>query len=91
MFEWGLSNTYSVLLVLTCVALIAIVIALDRARRAEIVRLRINVQQLSESVIALQAAEQRRFLLELKAIGESASANSAKASSEESKHQSTTA
>jgi len=73
------------------------VIALDRARRAEILRLRNEVKQLSQSVRALEAAEQRRFILELKAIGEGAerasTTSSAKVStiSESGKHQNTAA
>jgi hypothetical protein len=91
MVEWALSNLYSVVLVLTCLALITIVLALNRARRAEIVRLQNEIEQLSLGIRELQAAEQRRFLLELKAIGVGAGANAAKANSEVGKGQSTAA
>jgi hypothetical protein len=97
MFEWALSDLHSVILVLICVALVTIVIALNRARRAEIVRLQNEVKQLSLSLRALQAVEERRFILELKAIGKGAEpaidSSSAKVSaiSDGGKHQSAAA
>jgi sensor domain CHASE-containing protein len=66
MLEWALSDAHSVLLILICVALIVVVTALNRARRAEIRRLQKEVKQLSQIVRELETAEQRRFILEIR-------------------------
>ena len=66
MYDWPLNDAHLVLLVLVCVALITSVIVLTRVRRAEFARLQNEVKQLSVSVKALEAAEQRRFIVELK-------------------------
>ena len=72
-----LNDPHFVLLVLSCAAVITIgslVTALNRIPRAEFARLLQNkqlsklqneVEQLSEKVKALEAAEERRFLMEL--------------------------
>jgi uncharacterized membrane protein (DUF106 family) len=73
MYDWLLNNPHFVILVLSCVAVIAIgliVTALTKVRRAEFARLQNEVKELSEHVKALQVAEQRRFLKELKSQGE---------------------
>jgi hypothetical protein len=97
MFESALSDANFVLFALMCIVPIAIVTAMYRARRAEIVRLQNEVKQLSQSVKALEAAEQRRFIMELKSKNAGAepalAASSAKVSAipEGGKHQSTAA
>jgi hypothetical protein len=66
---WPLNDAHLVLFVLSCLAVITIgslVSALTRVRRAEFARLQNEVKQLSEKVKALEIAEQRRFLVELK-------------------------
>jgi len=68
MYNWPLNDSHLVLLVLSCLAVIAIgliVSALTRVRRAEFARLQKEVKQLSEEIKALQVAEQRRLLMEL--------------------------
>jgi len=69
MYDWPLNDAHLLLLVLICVALITIVATLTRVRRTEFGRLQNEVKQLSESVKALEAAEQRRFIVELKSNG----------------------
>jgi uncharacterized membrane protein (DUF106 family) len=72
MYEWLLNNTHFVILVLSCVVVIAvglIVTAMTQVRRGEFARLQNEVKELSEHVKALQVAEQRRFLKELKSQG----------------------
>jgi hypothetical protein len=96
MFQSTLSDALLVLFALICVALIATVIALVRAR-AEFVRLQNEVKQLRQSVKALEAAEQRRFIMELKSKGAAeeptvaASSATVSAISESGRHQSTAA
>jgi hypothetical protein len=66
---WPLNDAHLVLFVLSCLPVITIgslVSALTRVRRAEFVRLQNEVKQLSVKVKALEVAEQRRFLVELK-------------------------
>ena len=68
MYDWLLHNALFVLLVL-CAAVITIgliVTALTKVRRAEFARLQDEIKELSEQVKALEVAEQRRFLKELK-------------------------
>jgi hypothetical protein len=68
MYNWPLNDAHLVFLILSCLAVIAIgsiVSALTRVRRAEFTRLQKEVTQLSEEIKALQAAEQRRLLMEL--------------------------
>lgn len=70
---WPLNDAHLVLLVLSCLAVITIgslVSALTRVHRAEFERLQNEVKQLSEKVKALEIAEQRRFLVELKSKAE---------------------
>ncbi len=69
MYDWPLNDAHLLLLVLICVALIIIVATLTRVRRAEFGRLQNEVKQLSEIVKALEVAEQRRFIVELKSNG----------------------
>jgi uncharacterized membrane protein (DUF106 family) len=67
MYDWLLHNALFVLLIL-CAAVITlglIVTALTKVR-AEFSRLRDEIKELSEQVKALEVAEQRRFLKELK-------------------------
>ena len=85
MYDWLLNDAHLVLLVLIFVALITIVATLTRVRRAEFARLQNEVKQILDCVKSLEAAEQRRFIVELKsncAGGESASATKVVASSE---------
>ena len=68
MHDWLLNNALFVLLVL-CAAVITIgliVTALTKVHRAEFARLQNEIKGLSEQVKALEVAEQRRFLKELK-------------------------
>jgi uncharacterized membrane protein (DUF106 family) len=68
MYDWLLNNALFVLLVL-CAAVITIgliVTALTKVLRAEFARLQDEIKELSEQVKALEVAEQRRFLKELK-------------------------
>jgi hypothetical protein len=68
MYNWPLNDAHLVLLILFCLAVItigSIVGALTRSRAA-FARLHNEVTQLSEEIKALQVAEQRRFLMELK-------------------------
>jgi hypothetical protein len=96
MFESTFSGAQFILFVLICVALIATVIALIRAR-AEFVRLQNEVKQLRQSVKALEATEQRRFIVELKSKGAgeeptiAASSTKVSAIPESGRHQSTAA
>ena len=72
MYDWLLNNALFVLLVL-CAAVITIgliVTALTKVRRAEFARLQDDIKELSEQVKALEVAEQRRFLKELKSHSE---------------------
>ena len=72
MYDWLLNNALFVLLVL-CAAVITIgliVTALTKVRRAEFARLQDEIKELSEQVKALEVAEQRRFLKELKSHSE---------------------
>jgi hypothetical protein len=58
-----------ILLVLSCAAVItigAIVTGLTRVPRSEFARLRDEVKHLSKKIKALEAAEERRFQMELK-------------------------
>jgi sulfite exporter TauE/SafE len=66
MSAWVLSDTHSVLLIIIGVALVVIVTALNMARRAEIRRLQNEVKRLTQNVRNLEAAEQRRFIMEFK-------------------------
>jgi hypothetical protein len=62
-------DPYFVLLILFCAAVIAIgstVTALSRVPRADFARLQNHLKELSERVKVLEAAEQRRFIRELK-------------------------
>ena len=73
MYDWPPNDAHFVLLVLACVAVItigSIVTALTKVRRAEFARLQNEVKQLSEKIEALEVAEQRRFLMELKSNSE---------------------
>jgi hypothetical protein len=73
MYDWLPNNAHFVLLVLSCAAVITIgliVTALTKVRRAEFARLQDEVKELSELVKALEVAEQRRFLKELKSHSE---------------------
>jgi hypothetical protein len=73
MYDWLLNNAHFVLLALSCAAVISvglIVTALTKVRRAEFARLQDEVKELSELVKALEVAEQRRFLKELKSHSE---------------------
>jgi hypothetical protein len=64
---WPLNDAHLVLFVLSCLPVITtLVSALTRVRRAEFARLQNKVKQLSVKVKALEVAEQRRFLVELK-------------------------
>jgi Tfp pilus assembly protein PilN len=78
MYYWPLNDAHLVLLVLACVAVIiigSIVTALTTVRRAEFSRLQNEVKQLSmmqnevkrlsKKIKALEADEERRFLMEL--------------------------
>jgi hypothetical protein len=70
-----LNDAHFVLLILSCAAAItigSIVTALTRVRRADFVRLRNELRELSEQVRALDVAEQRRFLRELNSHSEGA-------------------
>jgi uncharacterized membrane protein (DUF106 family) len=72
MYDWLLNNALFVLLVL-CTAVITIgliVTVLNKVRRAEFFRLQDEIKELSEQVKALEVAEQRRFLRELKSHSE---------------------
>ena len=85
MYDWLLNDAHLVLLVLIFVALITIVVTLTRVRRAEFARLQNEVKQILDCVKSLEAAEQRRFIVELKsncAGGEPASATKVVAISE---------
>ena len=66
--DWLLNNAHFVPIVpsLAIVAVGLIVTAMTKVRRAEFVRLQKEVKELSEHVKALEVAEQRRFLKELK-------------------------
>ena len=66
MYDWLLNDAHLVLLVLIFVALITIVATLTRVRRAEFARLQNEVKQILDCVKSLEAAEQRRFIVELK-------------------------
>jgi hypothetical protein len=71
----ALNDPYLVLMVLFCAAVIiigAVVTALHRVPRAEFARLQNELKELSGRVNALEAAEQRRFLIELNSRGEGA-------------------
>ena len=73
MYDWLLNNAHFVLLVLCCTVVITIgliVTALTTVRRAEFARLQDEIKELSEQVKALEVAEQRRFLKELKSHSE---------------------
>jgi hypothetical protein len=66
---WPLNDAHLVLFVLSCLPVTTIgslVSALTRVRRAEFARLQNEVKQLSVKVKALEVAEQRHFLVELK-------------------------
>ena len=72
MHDWLLNNALFVLLVL-CAAVITIglmVTALTKVRRAGFARLQDEIKELSEQVKALEVAEQRHFLKELKSHSE---------------------
>jgi competence protein ComGC len=74
MHNWTLIDVLFVLLIVLCLAVIAIcsiVVVATKASRAKFVQLRNEVRQLSKEIKALQVAEQRRFLVELKSNGES--------------------
>ena len=68
MYDWLLDNAQFVLLVLCCTVITIglIGIGLTQVRRAEFARLQDETKELSEQVKALEVAEQRRFLKELK-------------------------
>ena len=73
MYDWLLNNAHFVLLVLCCTVVITIgliVTALTTVRRAEFARLQDEIKEISEQVKALEVAEQRRFLKELKSHSE---------------------
>jgi hypothetical protein len=73
MNDWLLNNAHFVLLVLSCVAVVAIALSvttISKVRRTEFARLQNDVKELSEQVKALEVAEQRRFLKELKSHSE---------------------
>jgi hypothetical protein len=73
MSDWPLNDANLLPLVLSCFAVIIVGLiahALTRVRRAEFARLQNEVEKLSESVRALQGAEERRFLVELKSNNE---------------------
>ena len=72
MYDWLLDNAHFVLLVLCTVVITIgwIVTALTKVRRAEFARLQDEIKELSEQVKALEVAEQRRFLKELKSHSE---------------------
>ena len=72
MYDWLLDNAHFVLLVLCCTVITIglIVTALTKVRRAEFARLQNEIKELSAQVKALEVAEQRRFLKELKSHGE---------------------
>ena len=74
----GLVNDpYFVLLILFCAAVItigALVTALSRVRRAEFARLQNELRELSQRVIVLKGAEQRRFVREINSRSEGAEA-----------------
>ena len=72
MYDWLLNNALFVLLV-PCAAVITIgliVTTLTKVRRAEFARLQHEIKELSEQVKALEVAEQRRFLKELKSLSQ---------------------
>jgi hypothetical protein len=76
----ALNDPYFFLLVLSCAAVItigAIVTALNRLPRAAFAQLQNEVKKISEQVRLLDAAEQRRFLLELNSRSEGAEAANA--------------
>jgi hypothetical protein len=82
MYNWPLNDAHLVLLVLSCLAVIAvgsIVSALTRVRRTEFARLQKEVKQLSEEIKALQVAEQRRLLMELNRTAKVKKASASKA------------
>ena len=72
MYDWLLDNAHFVLLVLCCTVITIglIVTALTKVRRAEFARLQNEIKELSAQVKALEVAEQRRFLKELKSHSE---------------------
>jgi hypothetical protein len=75
---FGLVNDpYFVLLILFCAAVMtigALVTALSRVRRAEFARLQNELRELSQRVIVLKGAEQRRFVREINSRSEGAEA-----------------
>jgi hypothetical protein len=82
MYSWPPNDAHFVLLVLSCLAVIAIgsiVSALTRVRRTEFARLQKEVKQLSEEIKALQVAEQRRLLMELNRTAKVKKASASKA------------
>jgi len=73
----ALNDPYFIILVLSCAAVITIgslVTALNRIPRAEFARLQNELKELSGRVSALEAAEQRRLLMELNSHSENAEA-----------------
>jgi hypothetical protein len=74
MYTSPLNDAYLVLSVLLCLAVItiaSIVVAPIRVSRAKFAQMQNEVKRLADEIKALQAAEQRRFLVELKSNGES--------------------
>ena len=73
----GLVNDpYFVLLILFCAAVITIgaLVTVLRVRRAEFARLQNELRELSQRVIVLKGAEQRRFVREINSRSEGAEA-----------------
>jgi len=71
MYDWPLDNAHFVLLVLCCTVTIGLIgTGLTQIRRAEFARLQNEIKELSAQVKALEVAEQRRFLKELKSHSE---------------------
>jgi hypothetical protein len=71
----ALNDPYFVILVLSCAAVVtigAIVTALNRLPRADFAQLRNELNELAGRVKALESAEQRRFIRELKSPRERA-------------------
>ena len=71
MYDWLLDNAHFVFLVCCTVITIGLIgTGLTQIRRAEFARLQGELKKLSEQVKALEVAEQRRFLKELKSHSE---------------------
>ena len=69
MNDWPLNDPQFTPAITACLAAITFVLLIaflkTRVRRAEFARLQQDVKELSEHVMGLQAAEQRRFLKEI--------------------------